>query len=251
MNILSYPKEKIINGLNNARNKNIQKGAKILFSPVEINDENFEEVCEIYSSVMPGNYETVVVVEGVNHELEKKIPLPSLNTFKTPFGEVPVNDRLRNEFCDEEDDFFIDDEAHNENMGIYQQLPMLQFTIKDFNVVSIQISNYERPSIIRELAFVLDEVLLSKNVLIIVCCEMESDQIEALNKLKKYVKEGQTSNLLNIINISSTKIRGRSPFLIGLMIASSWELSLNFIDEKYQSSEIYSLISGFASLRSK
>ncbi|HKJ32108.1 MAG TPA: AmmeMemoRadiSam system protein B [Balneolales bacterium] len=248
MNIISFSKEKIKEGLEKAKSKDIQKGAKILFAPIRINDDNFEEACEVYASIMPGNYDTVVILEGVNHELEKKLPLPSVSSFKTPFGEVPVNDKLRNEFCDEEDDFFIDDEALDETLSIYQQLPMLQCTLNDFDVVSIQISNYERTSIIRELTFVLDEVLLSKNALIVVCCEMENDQKESLDRLKQYVIDGQISNLFNIINVSTTKIHGRSPFLVGLMIASSWELTLNFNESKNGKFK-KSLITGYASLR--
>lgn len=248
MNILSFSKEKIREGLAKAGNQKIQKGAKILFAPITIDDTNFSETCEVYASIMPGNYDTVVIVEGVNHELEKSIPLPSVDSFKTPLGEVAVNDKLRNELCDEEDDFFIDDEAFGEEMSIYQQLPMLQCAMSDFDVVSIQVSNYERSSIIRELAYVLDEILHTRNALIVVCCELENDQKETLEKLKQYVASNQISNLFNIINVSTSKVHGRSPFLVGLMLAGIWELTLNF-NNVISGQVKKSLISGYASLR--
>lgn len=248
--ILSYSGEEISHSLQNALARhNREYGIKILFSPVRINDDNFQQVTDLFSQIISSNYETVVVLESCDKELEKKIPMPSLDLFKTPLGEVPVNDRMRNEFCDEEDDFFIDDSAYHEGMSLFHQLMLLQCSLKKFNVVSIQISNYERVSIVRELALVLDELLLSRNVLLLICCDMPINQKGALERLKRYVKDGEKSNLLNIINSDSIQINGKTAFLVGLLVSSTWNVDLHFLNDHYSAEEGNSLIAGFASLK--
>ncbi|HCI72599.1 MAG TPA: AmmeMemoRadiSam system protein B, partial [Balneola sp.] len=82
---------------------------KLLFVPTHIDPENPEELTSIYKNVCSSHFDTLVVIESYNGELEKKLSIPSNHSFTTPFGEVLVNDKLRNELCDEEDDFYIND----------------------------------------------------------------------------------------------------------------------------------------------
>lgn len=248
--ILSYSGDEISKSLQDARgNQDKEYGIKVLFSPVRINDDNFKQVSELFSQIISTNYETVVVLESCDKELIKKIPMPSLDVFETPLGKVLVNDRMRNEFCDEEDDFFIDDSAYHEDLSLFHQLMMLQCSLDKFNVVSIQISNYERVSIARELALVLDELLLSRNVLLLICCDMPIEQKRTLERLKRFVKEGEKSNLLNVINSDSIQINGKTAFLVGLLVCSTWNVDLHFLNDHYSVQKGNSLIAGFASLK--
>lgn len=251
MDITSYSREQIEAGLNDAESRKKNNAVKMLFSPVKINDSNFEQVCEVYADIRDHNYDTVIILEGCDTELEKKIPMPSNDVFKTRLGEVKVNQKLRDELCDEEDDFYIDDSAFNQEMSLFHQLPMLQRTVREPSVVSLQVYNMERTSIIRELAFVLSEVLYNRNVLIVICTEMSNDQTNALSKIKHYYKIHADSNLKNIINSDSVNIHGRSALMTGLMIAGKWGLKLHFVNSHFVEKPGTSLIAGYAYLNTK
>ena len=159
---------------------------KLLFVPTHIDPENPEELTSIYKNVCSSHFDTLVVIESYNGELEKKLSIPSNHSFTTPFGEVLVNDKLRNELCDEEDDFYINDGGMSDKMSLYTQLMMLQVCQDDFDVVSIQIGDYD-PAIVKELAFALDELFRNRNALLVFCCDLPSSNPAELEKLKSLI----------------------------------------------------------------
>jgi AmmeMemoRadiSam system protein B len=112
--------------------------------------------------------------------------------FETPLGNVQVNDYLRNEFCDEDDDFFIYDEAFSEDMSLFQHLMMLQCVSDDFEAVSIKIAD-ENHSIIKELAHVLEEVLAARSSLLIFCCDLEGNRKKEFAQVKKMLEDQSSS----------------------------------------------------------
>ena len=231
-NITSYSREKIQNGLTQAAESGDDKNdhIRILFSPTEINDGNFAQVCDLYSRIDPSNYETAVIIEVHEEVLAKKLPMPSNSSFETPLGPVPVNDYMRNEFCDEDDDFFIYDEAFSENMSLFGQLMMLQCMNDDIEAVSVQIAD-ENHYIIKELVHVLEEVLASRNALLIFCCDLSGDRTKEFKRVKKMLDENSQSSLLNYLNSGNSHITGTAAFVAGIMVAQQWGLELDFICE--------------------
>lgn len=202
---------------------------RILFVPNKIDQNNFGELSSTYNKICDKNYDTVVVVESYTGNLEKKLAMPSNKIFETRFGEVEVNDFLRNEFCDEEDDFFITDEGFNEEMSLFTHLPILQACLDDFEVVSLQIGDYD-PAIVRELAHVLDELLLSRNTLIIFCCDVPASNPEELRKIRSMIDENRDSALQNYLNSSDKQVDGARAFMTGVLVAKAWELEIEFLD---------------------
>lgn len=247
MNILSYTKEQIQKAIGEAVKSTDELYPKILFVPNEINDQNFKQVCEVYASISPYSFDSIVILEGVNEKLEKSICIPSPESFKAPFGEVPFNSRLADDFCDEEDDFFITNEAYHDKLSLFQQLAMLQVVQpKGFSMVSMQVSNQEGSSIIRELSFVMSEVLKAYNSLTICCCDMHIDQKEKLDQIVSYHQAKDTSNLKNLINQEEVHVHGKAPLLTGMLLAQLWELDIEFLDGEYSIGEGYSLVAGYA-----
>ncbi len=247
MNILSYTKEQIQKAIEEAAKSTEESYPRILFVPNEINDQNFRQVCEVYASIYPYNFDTIIVLEGVDGELVKSISIPSVESFKTPFGEVPFNAKLADDFCDEEDDFFITNEAYSDNMSLFQQLAMLNVVQpRGFNAISIQVSNQERGFIIRELSIVMSEVLNTYNSLTICCCDMHISQKEKLDQLMNYHHGHDTSNLKYLINQEDVIVHGKSPLLTGMLLAHIWDLDVQFLDGEYSIGEGYSLVAGYA-----
>ncbi len=227
MDITSISREEIENGLKGAassseKNKN---QTRLLFTPTKITDENFESVCKTYSQIGSVDFHTVVIVESTPGEAEKKLAMPSFKTIETQFGEINANIRLRNDFADEDDDFFINDDAFDDSVSLFQQLPILQYVLEDFSVLHVQITD-ERPPIIKELAAALQEILPSRNALLVVCCDL-SDQLE-INEIQSLLDEENISGFLNRLNRGETKIDGIGAWAAGWLVSKKWGLRVHF-----------------------
>lgn len=230
MDINSLTKEELKKQIAGAKSLNMNdEHVRMLFVPNVIDSDNFSELCTTYKTVMDQEFDTVLVIESYNGHLEKKLAMPSNKIFETRFGEVPVNDFLRNEFCDEEDDFFIADEGYSKEMSLYTHLPLLQACFEDFEVLSLQIGDYN-PAIIRELAFTLDELLLHKNALIVYCCDVPASNPEELKKLKALVINNNESGLLHYLNSQEKTVKGARAFMSGILVARSWNYDVEFLD---------------------
>ncbi len=229
MNITAYTRKKIEKGLEQAKKRNDQDPeiARLLFAPRKINDKNFSEVCDIYSQVLNEDFDTVVIVESHPGSAEKKLPMPSFKFVETSLGIVYANDRLRNDFADEDDDFFINDDAFDGDTGLYDQLMMLQNILENFSVLYIQMTD-ESPTIVKELAFALEEILASKQALIVFCCEMVENQSEILEKVVEYQKGQDLSTLMNYLNKHNSLFDGTGTFAAGLIVAQKWGLKVRF-----------------------
>lgn len=229
-NVTDYSIEEIQSGLRKARSRHgeVNDHVGILFAPHAITENNFDSVCDMYSRLDLSRFQTAVIVEVHAKTLDKKLPMPSNREFRTPFGAVPANDYLRNEFCDEEDDFFIHDEAFSKDMSLFQQLMMLQAGGGDtLSALSVQIAD-KNHFIVRELAHTLEEVLASRNALLIFCCDLEGGYKQEFERVKKMVNQHAHSNLLNYLNSGESHITGAAAFVTGVLVVASWDMRLNF-----------------------
>ncbi|MBO6586328.1 MAG: AmmeMemoRadiSam system protein B [Gracilimonas sp.] len=230
MDVQSLTQHQIQEHVKNAKHLNTNaEHVRMLFVPNNIDAHNFGELCTIYKTVVNQTFDTVVVIESYTGHLQKKLAMPSNKVFETRFGEVPVNDFLRNEFCDEEDDFFIADEGYSKEMSLYTQLPILQSCFSDFEVVSLQIGDYD-PAIIRELAYTLDELLLNRNALIVYCCDVPASSPEELEKLRSLVVNNKESGLMHYLNSNEKTVKGARAFMSGILVARSWGYDVEFLD---------------------
>lgn len=200
---------------------------RIVFSPTSLNHYSIDRYSDIYSRVSEGDFDTVVIVESQPGTNEKKLPMPSLNTFSTRFGNVPVNEKLRNELCDEDDDFFIDDEAFSKDLSLFDQLLFLQNRLENFSVLSIQITD-ESPAIVKELSAALEEILASRQALMVFCCDIHHLAPEVLNKVVSQFENENRSGLINSLNSADVSMNGAGSFLAGLLIAEKWKTKLTF-----------------------
>lgn len=246
MDITSFSREKISQGIETAKSRKEAPNdhIRLLFSPTKIDDDNFDRVCDIYGRIDLKNYETVVVIESFNRTLDKKLPMASNKYFETPLGKVPVNDYMRNEFCDEDDDFFIHDEGFSKDMSLFHQLMMLQCLDHEFSAVSVQIAD-TRPEIVKELAYVLQEVLAPRRALLVFCCDLDNEYKEEFQRMKTLIQNDNRSGLLNYLNSRESHIKGTTTFISGLLVAHSWGLNLNFLNGEYDTYS-GSLLTGFA-----
>ncbi|REL38180.1 AmmeMemoRadiSam system protein B [Rhodohalobacter sp. SW132] len=228
-----FTREEIKEKLNEASG-NVQDSSnptRIIFTPTSLNHYSIERFSEVYAQIHDGDFDTVVIVESQPGTHEKKLPMPSHKSFTTRFGEVPVNDKLRNELCDEDDDFFIDDEAFSKDLSLFDQLLFLQNQIDNFSVLSLQITD-ESPAIIKELSAALEEILASRNALLIFCCDIHHLGVEQFKTIKKQIKDGNIPGLMHSMNSGEVKMKGAGAFFAGLLIANKWNLNVQFSETK-------------------
>lgn len=220
-------RNKIKAGLDRASSSSekTQNQTQILFVPQKITDKNFDSVCKTYSQIEAVDFHTVVIVESTPGEAEKKLAMPSFKTIETSFGEINANIKLRNDFADEDDDFFINDNAFDESVSLFQQLPMLQCILEDFSVLHIQITD-ERPPIIKELASALKEILPSRNALLVVCSDLSD--AEEINHIQGLLDKGNIPGFFYWLHRVDSKIDGMGALAAGLLVANSWGLSVHF-----------------------
>lgn len=200
---------------------------RIVFSPTSLNHYSIDRFADIYSRVKNGDFDTVVIVESQPGTHEKKLPMPSHNFFTTRFGEVMVNEKLRNELCDEDDDFFIDDEAFTKNLSLFDQLLFLQNQLDDFSVLSLQITD-ESPAIIKELSSALEEILASRKALLVFCCDIHHLTPKTFEKIISQFENENHSGMMNTLNSADVRMNGLGSFLAGLLIAEKWKTKLTF-----------------------
>lgn len=203
--------------------------------------ESEGELLDLYARMTDCEYDTVVFVEHRKVATDKKIPMPTISRIVSAFGEVEVNDALRNEFCDEDDDFYIDDAAWSEDMDMLAHLPYLMASIKPFRVVSVPICD-DDPAIVRELSYVLSEIMGGRSYLLVVSCSHTGPAEEAIS-LRKMVSDRNFSNLMNSLNGGEIQVKGHAAFIAGLLVADAWELEVDFTGK-------HNGILGFAKLTS-
>ncbi|MCC5925337.1 MAG: AmmeMemoRadiSam system protein B [Bacteroidetes bacterium] len=226
-------------------NEIIPETVQILFVPDKHHNSS-EQIQKIYQAVEGQSFETVIFIESRLMDIPKKIPMPSLAEFETEAGVVQVNDAIRNEFCDEDDDFFIDDAAYGNDMEIYRHLPFLMKALGEFKVVSVPICD-DDPAIVREVDYVLSELLSGRNVLLVIAASMPGSDSH-IQELSEMIATGDISGMMNRVNSGECNMSGSAAFMAGILIAKSWELSVRFLKS---TSTDESGVAGFAILEPK
>jgi AmmeMemoRadiSam system protein B len=199
---------------------------KIVFVPDhQSTDEN--QLFTLYSGLSGYKYDTVVFLETNIKATDKKIPMATYSQFECEFGPVLVNDMMRNEFCDEDDDFFIDDHAVGPEMELYKHLPYLVAALDEFKLVSVQVCD-EDPSIVREVAYVLSEIMAGRNALLVVACSFPGDNY-GIEDIKKLLDSADQSNVMNLLNSGDYRVSGSAAFQSGVFVGYNWGVSFIFL----------------------
>tara|TARA_R100001143_G_scaffold63515_2_gene71218 strand:+ start:8395 stop:9168 length:774 start_codon:yes stop_codon:yes gene_type:complete len=250
MNITSFNREKIENGLKSVQPdaSESENNIRLIFAPKTIQDDNFENVCKMYSKLGRDDYDTVVVIESHPGSADKKLPMPSFKQLETSLGITLVNDKLRNDFADEDDDFYINDDAFDEDVSIYNQLMMLQSALNKFSILSIQITD-ESSFIVKELAYAVEEILASRSALIVCCCEMNQNGSEEISRVLDMLNSNNISGIMNYLNNGESTVDGVGTFVAGLLIGKKWNLSFQFPLLNGDNSNIENPLIGTAALQ--
>lgn len=172
-----------------------------------------------YAALAERSYDVVAVVAPSLSSTFQRIHVSPLEAYRTPLGDVPVSDRVRNELCDEDDDIFVSDEGLYHPRGADAQLPFLQHQLGAFEVVPVVMGEASL-ALCRELGNALGEVSYSYRTLMVACVEVLAAEPEALRDLRAALEELDAEGIARLLRSPHLEVLGGGP-LLATVIATS------------------------------
>ncbi len=169
-----------------------------------------------YKNVEGRSYDSVVVIAAGSDETDGRINIWSADTYEGTDRTWNVDDHLRNELCDEDDDIFVSNEGHFVDDGIRAQLPLLQETVGSFRIVPV-VMGEETPELCRELGGALAEVVYNQRTLIVAAVDLETGSAESMTRLEDYMNALDESHLFGLIRSQTVKLRGGGALMAALI----------------------------------
>lgn len=125
-------------------------------------------LAESYRHIESARYDLIVFV-APTVDIYDRLMISGYGYFSTPLGNIELSDYVRNELCDEDDDFFISELGLPKGSSIEVQLPLLQRTIGKHHSLRIVplLIGHQTFDLCNEAASALSEILISKNALLI------------------------------------------------------------------------------------
>ncbi len=173
---------------------------------------------QVYALLRGRHYETVLIVSASKSGSFRRLNICRLDEYRTPLGALAVNDRVRNELCDEDDDIFLDDHGHFHTEGIDVQLPFLQQSLRDFDIVPI-VMGEETPEFCRELGNAIGEVMYNRRALVVACVDVLEAEEEGLEALPALVESRDVSRLMALLNSERVLMEGKGALIVAMIAA--------------------------------
>ncbi|MBT8400813.1 MAG: AmmeMemoRadiSam system protein B [Rhodothermia bacterium] len=173
----------------------------------------------LYKNLEGRSYDSVVIIAAGSEGAAGRINIWSADTYAGTNGALAIDDHLRNELCDEDDDIYVSDEGHDVADGIRAQLPFLEETVGSFRIVPV-VMGEETPEFCRELGAALAEVVYSQRTLIVAAVDLEGGSDESVSLLAKYMTALDESRLFGLIRSQAVKLRGGGALMAALIAGS-------------------------------
>ncbi|HMB92473.1 MAG TPA: AmmeMemoRadiSam system protein B [Rhodothermales bacterium] len=173
---------------------------------------------EAYKLLKGRAYDTVVLIAPSHTGTFQRMNICSVNTYVTPLGSLAVNDRIRHELCDEDDDIFVDDSGHFHTDGIDVQLPYLQTVLDEFDIVPV-VMGEESPAFCRELGHAIGEITYNRRALVVASADVIDASEEDMAVFREAFEQADVSRLMMVLNGGRLEIEGKGPLLVALIAA--------------------------------
>lgn len=175
----------------------------------------------VYAAIRSLDIETVIVIAPSPRHIQdfKRIGICSLDDYRSPLGVVSVDEKVRNELCDEDDDIFIDDTGHFHQTGMDVQLPFLQSVLGDFKVVPLVMGS-ESLDFCKELGNAVGEIMFNRPTLVVACADIESASEAGLRDFRDALESLNLDKLHRVLNRESDiVVRGKGAVLTAILAA--------------------------------
>ena len=173
---------------------------------------------EVFKSLENCAYDTVVFIAPSRHQSFPRINISKVDAYHTPLGSLAVNDKMRHELCDEDDDIYLDDSGHFNGAGIDVQLPFIQMMLDTFDIVPVVMGD-ESPEFCRELGHAIGEITYNQRALVVASADVVAASDEALAEFKTCFEAADVSRLMMLFNSERVKVKGKGPILVAMIAA--------------------------------
>ena len=173
---------------------------------------------EVFNRLAGHTFDTVILISPSHTGAFRRLTICSVDTYHTPLGTLDVDDRVRNELCDEDDDIFLDNQGHFQNQGIDVQLPFLQTLLPPFSVVPIVMGD-ETPGLCRELGHAVGEVMYNRRTLVVASADLLEAGGEHLEQFKALFEASEVDRLMGLLNSERVRMVGKGAVLATLIAA--------------------------------
>ena len=173
-----------------------------------------------YARLRGADLDTVLVISPSHTGAFGRLSICRAEAYHTPLGPVRVNDHLRNELCDEDDDIFLDDTGHYHTEGADVQLPFLQAVLGDdaFDAVPI-VMGEESPAFCRELGAAVGEVMYAKRAVVVGSCDLLAGGPAELDRLRAAIEGFEESELMHLLASETVRVEGMGALITTLIAA--------------------------------
>jgi AmmeMemoRadiSam system protein B len=170
--------------------------------------------------LVEGEHFDVVLAVAPSHEgAFGRLAVAKADVYHTPLGEVAIDDNVRNELCDEDDDIFLDDRGHYHVEGVAAMLPFLQVALDGpFSVVPIVMGD-ESPAFCRELGGAIGEVMYGKRALLVASADVVGAEEGAVDRFTRAFEAFDTAELLHILGSEALAVEGSGAVIVAALAA--------------------------------
>lgn len=164
-------------------------------------------------------YDTVIVIAPSHDGTFERLAICRVNNYRSPLGDIAINDAIRNELCDEDDDIYIDDRGHYHTEGVDVQLPFLQRVLDgDFTIVPVVMGS-EAPALCRELGHAIGEVMYGHRMLVVASADLLSVEGNALEEFETALETFDTSRLMHLLGSEQIRVEGMGAVIAAVLAA--------------------------------
>ncbi|MCD6517739.1 MAG: AmmeMemoRadiSam system protein B [Candidatus Aminicenantes bacterium] len=211
----------------------------------------------VYSStILPENY----VLLGPSHVyMDSRIAIMKQGTWRTPLGDIPVNEELAEMISSADASVSEENEAHAKEHSLEVQLPFLQFFKKELTIVPLCISYYADYGDLEELGKAVAKSIreLHKDTLIIASTDMSHQETQVMAKNKDYKAIHQILNLdpkklVDTVKKENISMCGFQPTATAIIAAKELGASTAKLIKYQTSGDItgdYDQVVGYAGIR--
>ena len=170
-----------------------------------------------YKQIQASDIRKVILVGPSHHSGFKGASVYTRGSFRTPLGEIKINEKIAQSLLNESADVKFYPEAFQKEHSLEVQLPFLQTVLKDFTIVPILIGSPSRQTF-EHLISKLTEILDEKTLLIAstdlshyhdysAAKEMDTKIISAVERLS-------TKDTVELLSTSKAELCGGFPVII-------------------------------------
>jgi AmmeMemoRadiSam system protein B/AmmeMemoRadiSam system protein A len=194
-----------------------------------------------YKQIQGGDIKKVILI-GPSHQVGfKGASIYTKGSFKTPLGDVKINEKIAEDLLNETADVRVYPEAFEKEHSLEVQLPFLQRVLKDFTIVPILIGSPTKKTF-EHLVSKLTDIIDEKTLLVAstdlshhhdysAAKEMDSKVISAIERLS-------ITDIIELLGTGKSEMCGGFPVVIVMEVARRSGANLGVVFRRANSGDV-------------